>query len=81
MIANIFFGFILICFIWGLIKNGVEQLLSYVLEIVLTALVAAFLGWIIGFWHIGAIIGAVYCVYCWIFGKLNILMKLWFCHG
>ena len=69
MIANIIFGFILVCFIWGVIQNGVENLLSYVLEIALTALVGAFLGWLIGLWYIGAIAGAVYCIYCWIFGK------------
>lgn len=44
MIANLIFGFILVCFIWGVIQNGVENLLSYVLEIALTALVGAFLG-------------------------------------
>lgn len=81
MIANLIFGFILVCFIWGAIQNGVENLLSYALEIALTALVGAFLGWLIGLWYIGAIAGAVYCIYCWIFGKFNIFMKWWFCRG
>lgn len=81
MIANLIFGFILVCFIWGVIQNGVENLLSYVLEIALTALVGAFLGWLIGLWYIGSIVGAVYCIYCWIFGKFNIFMKWWFCRG
>ena len=62
MIANLIFGLILVCFIWGAIQNGVENLLSYVLEIALTALVGAFLGWLIGLWYIGAIAGAVYCI-------------------
>ena len=55
MIANIIFGFILVCFIWGVIQNGVENLLSYALEIALTALVGAFLGWLIGLWYVGVL--------------------------
>lgn len=81
MIANLFFGFILICFICGLVKEGVENILVVLLELVLTALVGAFLGWILGMWFFGAIAGAVYCIYCWIRHKENIFMRWWFCRG
>ncbi len=80
MILNIIFTIVLICFVWGIVKGLVGNILSYILELVITAFIGAFLGWLIGCWYIGALAGAVYVLYCWIFRKYNRLLGWWICH-
>lgn len=78
MILNLIFGFLVVCFIWGLLKSSIETILSYVLGIAITALMCAVIGWLIGFWYVGAIAGAAYALFCMLFRKQNKLLSWWF---
>lgn len=78
MILNIIFGFLVLCFIWGLIKSSIEEIMVHILAIAITALMGAVVGWIFGFWYVGAIAGAAYAIFCMLFGKQNKLLGWWF---
>lgn len=85
MIATIIFSILLICVIWGIIQRPLEWLLSYGIEVLISALIGGFLGWVAGLlfgfsglWWIFALVGVAYTVFCWIFAKDNILLSWWF---
>lgn len=85
MVVTIIFILFLGSIIWGAIENPLETLISRLIEVVISAFLGAFIIWLLmalfGFgelWWTGAILGAGYCVFCWIFRKRNILVATWF---
>lgn len=71
-IVGVFCIFLVVCFLWGLLKNVIENLFSYFWELLITSIATALVGWLCGgFWYVGAVIGAIYCIFCWITNKEN----------
>ena len=85
MIVTVIFTILLICVIWGLIQRPLECLLSYGIELLISALIGGFIGWLIGLligfsglWWICALVGVGYTVFCWIFSFDNKILGWWF---
>lgn len=85
MIVTVIFTILLICVIWGLIQKPLEALLSYAIELLISALIGGFVGWLIslligfsGLWWICALVGVGYTIFCWIFSKDNVILGWWF---
>lgn len=76
-ILGLVFVFFIICFVWGIIKEGVKFIGSYIIEVLISAFICALVAWIFGGIWIGAVVGAIYCIFCWIFGKKNYITN-WF---
>ena len=81
MILGIIFGVLIVCFIAGLFRDAATSLMSYVWELIITALAGALIGWIFGFWYYGAIVGLVYAVLCWLFRWENKILSWCVCRG
>lgn len=87
MIANLIFGIFLLCFIIALFRDTIIALIGRLWEAAITAFICAFFAWLLefvlpveGLYWIGAGVGIVYCVFCWIFSKRNKLVHIWFNH-